>query len=242
LDNLMTDTDIGFIEGNIDTTDYEFSIGLDTTGGLYYSDILDAINQANNWDISAWNDRAFYFQPKESEISYVAEVDDGEVDLNFGLEQIETRLYVSYTANGNDYRYFWYGPEGDAESLYRRRDGVLAIQGTASKAYAEHVAGIVLAERQRMRPATSFRVNRLYDAESGIEVNPALARSGKIIHIANLYPTETRINAKRMINELSTFEICEISYDATTGKPTISPGVLGLRSDKILARIEARTR
>lgn len=251
--NLIADTDLGFAAANVNTGDYSFPYGIDLFPVSFYAETLEKINKANGYFYGVWED-GFYFHPYSASAEYEVRAEDAKYELNYSIENIENCLYVSYTVNGSVYKYFWYPnsdmvnytgtavPDADSEALYRRRDGTLVIQGKASLVQAAATAAVALAERKRMRPASSFVVSRVTDAVTGQEVPLPLVRAGSIVHIRDLYPSKMNPTDAQIVNELSTFEIAETSYDVVTGELTISPGTMGLMMEKILARIEAKTK
>ncbi len=242
-DHLIPHADLGLSVGYIDTNDYTFPAGLDAEE-VYFIEVLDKINLANNYAIACWGNK-FYYYPKSNAVDYYATVENGEVSITRSKENIENYLRVKWNDGAADH-YFWWpddGPDEESKELYGRRDGQLDIPGTSTEAQAETIAEVVLNEHKRMRPASDFKVSKVWDATTGIEINPALIKSHKVIHLENLYPAEQTIGDRQLINELSTFEITNTDYQIGDPLPlTISPGIIGLTAEMILARIEARSR
>lgn len=250
--NLIGDTDLAYAAGSVDTGDYNFPYGVDLFPVSHYADSLDKFNKCNGYFYGVWED-GFHWEPYPATAQYEVRAEDAKYELSYSIEEIENCLYVSYTADGSLYKYFWYPnsdmvnytgtavPDADSEALYKRRDGILAVPGKASRAQAATMAAVTLAEKKRMRPQSSFTVTRVTDALTGQEVPLPLVRAGALVHIRDIYPTRMNPTEMRIINELSTFEIAETSYNVATGELTISPGTMGLMMEKMLARIEART-
>jgi len=245
--NLLTDTDLNYEAGRIDAgDDFEFPTGIDLSPQSYYSETLFKINKSNGWFYGVWEGRKFYFHPFAAQAEYEVAVEDAKFSLNYSIEEIENYLRVSYTEDGTNYNYFNWpatGPEQTSKDLYRRRDGTLASQGYMNLAEAEQMATVVLNERKRMRPKTSFKVMKVTDTVTGAEVPKALVRAGTVVHIKDLYPGRLSRTHQQIVNELSTFALMETNCDVTpVGEVelTISPGTMGLMMEKMLARIEAR--
>jgi hypothetical protein len=245
LANLLTDEDLELGEGEVVTEDYVYPYGFDLSPQTYYIEVLDRINRANNYEVAIWEDKNFFYRPKGDTPDYVVRVEDGEVDLSRAIEGVENYLRVSYTADGNIFKYFNWptaGPDEDSAALYGRRDGTLAIQGNCSLAMAQQIAEVVLEERKRIKPNTNFVAMKVWDAETGIEVNPAKVRAHKVVYIENLYPTQITGYTKTIVDELSTFEVAETTYNCEDRRVTMSPGGVGLMAEKILAKQEAKTK
>ena len=250
--NLLADADLDYPAGTLDTDDFDFPFGVDLSPVSHYADALDKFNKANGYFYGVWED-GFCWHPYPATALYEVRAEDALYELDYSIESIENCLLVSYTEDGSLYKYFWYpntdmvgfsgepAPDPVSAALYRRRDGVLPIQGKSTLAQAVATAAVALAERKRMRPQTSFVVARVTDATTGQLVPLPLVRAGGIVHIRDLYPRRISAAERGVINELSTFEIAETSYDVTSGLLTISPGTMGLMMAKMLARIEART-
>jgi len=249
-DHLLTDSDLGYSEGRIDTgDDYTFPYGIDIgagTTGDYFAGVLEKGNKANGWFYGVWED-GFYLHPYPTTADYEVEAGNAKYSLRYTIEDIVNYLRVSYTVDGSIYKYFWWpstGPDATSKALYGRRDGTLAVQGKASLAQAEQMATVFLDEHKRMRPQSSFEVTEVTSVATGQVVPLSKVRAGKVIHIKGIYPTAHTPAQAQVINELSTFEIaqtsCEISLRGHVKKCTISPGTMGLMMDKMLARIEAR--
>jgi hypothetical protein len=247
LANMLTDTDLDYEAGRIDTDDYEFPFGIDLFPQSYFAETLDKINKANGWFYGVWEDRKFHFHPFGEEAEYEVTVEDAKFSLNYSIEEIVNYLRVSYTPNGSLYDYFSWpagGPDTESAELYRRRDGTLANQGKMDQSQAEQMATVFLNERKRMRPKTSFKVQRITSTLTGKEVPKEDVRAGSVVFIKNMYPTKPGRYDQRIINELSTFPIFETDCEVTRVGDidlTIAPGTMGLMMEKMLARIEANT-
>ena len=250
---LIGDTDLAYTAGGIDTYDYSFPYGIDLSPVSYFAEVCDKGNKANNFRYGV-DDTGFYFKPFATTAEYLIRAEDAKYNLDYNIEDIENCLYVTYTPDGSTYFSFWWPnsspafvqgspgtavPDAVSKGLYRRRDGVLPIDGKSDLAQAKVMAQIALDERRRMRPKTSFVVTRVTDAVTGQVVPLPLVEDGKIIHIQDIYAGRLSSTEAQIINELSTFKNAECSYEVATGLLTVSPGTMGLMMEKIMARIEA---
>ena len=249
--NLIGDADLGYASGDIDTGDYDFPYGVDFSPVTYYAEAVDKINKANGYDYGV-DENGFYFRPFPTTAAYEVRAEDARYELAYSIEDIENCLFVSYTEDGSLYKYFWYpnsdmvtyagtpAPDATSAALYRRRDGVLPIQGRSDLTQAVAMAAVALDERKRMRPRSSFVVTRVTSTVTGQVVPLELVGVGELVHIRDLYPTSISSTAARIMNELSTFQIFEASYEVARGELTIAPGTMSLMMEKMLARIESR--
>jgi hypothetical protein len=254
--NLIADTDLDYDVGLIDTSDFNFPYGIDLSPCTYFAEALDKINKANGYYYGMRAD-GFHYEPYPTTAAYEVRAQDAKYQLDYSIEEIENCLFVSYTTDGSLYKYFWYPntdmvnftgtavPDQTSKDLYKRRDGVLAVQGKSTLAQAAAMAAVALAERKRMRPKSSFVVTRVTSAATGVEVPLTSVEDGKLIHFKDLYTRRMSSTEARIINELSTFEIAETSCTVRSGgnvdELTVSPGTMGMMMEKMLARIEART-
>lgn len=219
---LLTDTNLEFNEGNIDTNDYEFPIDLELGDEPYYSTILEKINEYNGYEMGVGEDRKFDFYPQPSTIAYKVRIEDCQTNLMYERGNIENRLYVIYTTDGGTtYNKVWWveGAE-DSIELYGWCDGVLRIEETCTPAMAQQKATVALQERKSMKPATDLTLERLYDINTGTEADPRLIKPSTSVFIENLGTLQTSIDNAAVLNDMSTFEITETEFEVESGQET----------------------
>ena len=249
-DHLYTDADLDIPEGFMETDDFEFPFGIDIDAGNlgnYFAEVLEKGNKANGRFYGVWED-GLYYHAYPTTADYEVEAEDAKYTLRYTIEDIVNYLRVSYTADGTNYSYFWWpagGVDATSEALYRRRDGTLAVTGQASEAQAQAQGTVYLNDHKVMRPQSSFEVTRVISTATGQEVPLSEIKAGSGVHIKDIHPTVYTPAQAQVINELSTFKIAETSCEMgrrAVSKCTISPGMLSLSMEKMLARIEARTK
>ncbi len=255
--NLIGDTDLAYSAGNIYTSDYAFPAGMDFLPDVYYAEAVEKINSANGYRYGFFppaqthllQAKYFDFYPVSSTPDYYLEMADCETRIQYTLEGIENLLRVTYSPDGNIYKYFWYPntdmtnftgtpvPDATSLALYGRRDGRLVVPGSATLAQAAQLASIALAWRKRLRPAADIVATRITDTTGAVVPLPEV-EAGKVLHIRGLNPGEFTLLTAQSVNELCTWPIVLAEPDIDAGTVTLSPGGLSNALERVLARME----
>lgn len=240
--NIIGDADLGFTAGNVATTDYQFPLGIDLGDSSTYMEAVEKFQKANNW-IFKVEDGKVYWYPKPTTPEYLVKVEETEIDMARALEGVENYLRVEWTDALEATSYFWWpatGPDATSEALYRRRDGYLQIPGHSTEAQAQQMATIVLNERKVLRPQTSLTAVEVRSLPDYTPIPKEELQSGELVTIEGLYIADVGIDSAQALNELTTFEVALVEYEKDTDTVTLSPGTIGLSTEKVLARAQSR--
>ena len=238
--------DCGFVAGSIYTSDFNFPYVVKAAGELgMYDEVMKSLNAPNGYGYGVWEDKKFSFYPYSSTLAYIIDARECKYTMAYDLDSIYNRYCLTWTDNDDVKHAQWYptgGADPESMGLYGYRAKGLDISGKASEEQALACAAKALNREKRMRPKSSFVTHNIYSASTGKELDPTTVRAGNMIHVSNIHKGMLTPSQQLIMNELSTFRLAETEYDAVTGELTLSPGDIGTGLEKMLARLEARTK
>lgn len=234
VDHMLTDGDLGYIEGEIDTDDFEITTGLDfSPPGKSYEEIINNINEYNGYRPQVWEDCKFYWLPREIAPTYFVNKNECETSsVNRNRRGIINWCQVSHTVDGEIFDYV-IAFDQDSIDKHGKRCKWYAIIGT--EAEAQKVADTVVTLFAQMKPSSALTTDLIYDVYDNL-VDPGEVLSGKVLHVRSLLTAEETIASSQTINESNTWEIAEVAWK--NRKITLSPGTEDETIDVMLKQLE----
>ena len=224
-------TDPGFALGGLGFED-EYT-GDIITQVLGYSDVA-----LNKWYFAIWEDRLPYMFPRPTTTVVDWQVwrrnlEPGSARLRRSLSRLWNRTYGVYTQGAGGRTIDYDDTDSQAEYGLTRTRAVFCRDVLV--AIADNAAQAALQEGKRLQQASPFVItDKVYDAHN--QAWPLWrVRAGDTIRIADLVPVSGSLAAPEL-DQLRTFYIVETSYDAQSGRLTITPDRPGSDLASILAR------
>jgi hypothetical protein len=235
VDHMLTDVDLGYTEGEIDTNDFEIISGLDFSPGKSYETIANQCNEYNGYNPAVWEDDKFYWLPKEITPTYSVNKKDCETSsVNRNRRGIVNWCQVSYTVDGE---IFDYAIAFNQASIDKHGKRCLYLAITGVEAEAQQVADTVIALFKNMKPSSALTTDLIYDA-SGNLVDPGEVKSGYVLYVKTLLTGGETIASSQAVNESNTWEIAEVAWKDK--KATLSPGTEDETIDVMLKQLEMK--
>jgi hypothetical protein len=238
-DHIVTDSKLGFTAGTLKVDDFLFTTGLEFYPGKCWWDILDEIckYQQCRWYVD--RDKRLCFVAKNTTIAYHVLMEDcEESSLNRNRDEVDNWYQLGYTADGSTYGYV-VSENTTSQALHGMRRKWDGVSYKVSQTEAQALADTYIAEHSLLKPSSSLTTDIITNALK-VQINPLDVEPREILYIPDLLATEETITGAAAINEICTWEICEIRWK--DGRVAFSPGAQPTLLETMLAKYEARDR
>lgn len=247
-DHIVTDTDLGFDEGNIDTDDFEFVTGLEFYPGKDYWYILDEIckYQLYDWWVERSSDPRLpptprlCFGPRQTTVSYYVLLEDcDQSSLDRNRENLINWAQYGFTPTGSLYGYVT-SEDSTSQTRHGVRKAWDSVSYKISQAEAQAIADTFIALHKDLKPNSALTTTIVHDVWKTLLPLGTLEPRA-VLNIPDLLPTEETIQGAQGVNEMQTWNINEIKL-SQDGKVSLSPGGLPTTLDVLLAGYDLRSR
>lgn len=228
-DHIITGMFAGYVSaGEIDTGDYlipgAIEVAPQRTKRWMLDQIYDYNRDTHEWGV--WG-REFYFRPIADTVSYRTTIYGGCTgQLSQGIDDQAKILRLAY----RDTNGAWQILEAEDTDSDDPDEYILeTLDGNMTSAQATQAANARLEELKRAGSNASIRVKRLWGrAGSGQtgELDVAEMEPGRILAVNGIVPGEASVYEADIDNDLDTFVIASVKYDAEAGVADVGPGKL----------------
>lgn len=246
-DHIIGEGDPALTAGDIDTSDFTFTTGIDFYPGKDYWYILDEICKYQEYDW--WVERSLdprlppaprlFFQPRETTVSYYVLLDDCEEStLNRNRENLWNWVQYGYTPDGSIYGYVT-SEDTTSQGTHGLRQVWDSVSYMTSQTEAQAIADTFIALHKDLKPNSSLTTDTVRDIFK-VRVPKGQIEPRKLLNIPDLLSTEETIASAQGINEMQTWSISEAKL--TNQKIELAPGDLPTTLDVMLAKYDYRSR
>lgn len=246
-DHIIGEGDPVLTAGDIDTSDFLFTTGIDFYPGKDFWYILDEICKYQLYDW--WIERSLdprlppaprlYFQPRETAVTYQVLLGDCEQStLNRNREDLWNWIQYGFTPDGSIYGYVT-AQDATSQAAHGLRQVWDSVSYPISQTEAQALADTFIALKKDLKPNSSITTDIVMNQQK-VLVPPGQVEPRKVLLIPDLLPSEETIVSAQSINEMQTWSIDEVKLKG--GKVDLSPGGLPTTLDVLLAKYDYRSR
>ncbi len=241
VDHVLTDARLGLVAGNIETTDFAITTGIEVFPGKSWWDILDEGNAFNGWRFWVGPGGTLNYEPRRTAIDFLADLSKStEKSLDRNRSGVCNWVQYAWTGDGSVYGYVT-SEDTASQAIHGVRCRWETVPGKCTQAEAQQIADVDIALHSKLKPSSGITTDLVYTAKRQL-VPVTCVPAGYVLRIPDLLSLAETMADTDAINEICTWEMAETTTKYDTGTIKLSPGTQPTELDSVLARIDNRSR